>query len=120
MLYIAIILFILITAGVVVLAFENMSTDVTLTAIGQTLHLSVGLMLLLAFLLGALVFYLITVTTAVQERQELKQLRMRVTELEQATMRVPSGQLPPVSPAAPIVPMPGMPGPDISDMPTQH
>jgi len=120
MLYIAVILFILVTAGVAVLAFENMSNDVTLTAVGQTLHLSVGLLFLLAFILGAVLFYLITVTAAVQERQELKQLRMRVAELEQATMRVPSGQLPPVQPTAPIVPMPGMPGTDISDMPTQH
>ncbi len=121
MLYVAIILFILVTAGVAVLAFENMSTEVTLTAvIGQTLHLSVGLLLILAFILGAALFYLITVTAAVQERQELKQLRTRVVELEQATKRVPSGQLPPVPPTAPVVPMPGMPGPDISDMPTQH
>lgn len=121
MLYIAIILFSLVTVGVAVLAFENISNDVTLTVInGQTLHLSVGLLLLLAFILGAVLLYLITVTGAVQERQELKQLRMRVAELEQVTKRVPSGQLPSVPPTAPTVPMPGMPGTDISDMPTQH
>ena len=121
MLFIAIIVFILVTAGVVVLAFENMSIGVTFTVFtGLTLHLSVGLLLLLAFILGALVFYLITVTAAVQDRQELKQLRMRVADLEQVTKRVSSGQLPPVPPTAPIVPMPGMSGPDISDMPTQH
>ena len=121
MLFIAIIVFILVTAGVVVLAFENMSIGVTFTVFtGLTLHLSVGLLLLLAFILGALVFYLITVTAAVQDRQELKQLRMRVADLEQVNKREPSGQLPPVPPTAPIVPMPGMSGPDISDMPNQH
>ncbi len=121
MLLIAIILFILVTAGVAALAFGNMSDDVTFTVItGQTLHLSAGLLLLLAYILGALVIYLLAATAAVQERQELKQLRTRVNDLEQATMRVPSGQLPPVPPTAPIVPMPGMSGPDISDMPTQH
>ncbi len=121
MLFIAIILFILVTAGVAMLAFENMSNEVTFTVVnGQTLHWSVGILLLLAFILGAVLFYLITVTSAVQEKQELKQLRTRVVELEQATKRVPSGQLPPVPPTAPVVPMPGMPGPDISDMPTQH
>lgn len=121
MLYIAIILFSLVTVGMAVLAFENMTVDVTLTVVnGQTLHLSMGLLLLLAFILGAVLLYLIAATAAVQERQELKQLRTRVAELEQATKRVPSGQLPPVPPTAPIVPMPGMSGTDISDMPTQH
>ncbi len=123
MLYIASILFILVTAGVAVLAFENIANDVTVVIFGQTLSLSVGLLVLLTFLLGALLLYLIAFGAAERDRQELRRLRARVAELEQATMRVPSGRLPsvsPVPPTAPIVPMPGMPGPDISDMPTQH
>jgi len=124
MLYIAIILFALVTVGVAVVAFENIDNNVTLTVLfGQTLSLSVGLLLLLAFLLGALLLYVIAVGAAERDRQELKRLRERVAELEQATLRVPSGQLPvvqPVPPTAPIVPMPGMPGSDISEMPTQH
>lgn len=124
MLYIAIILFALVTVGVAVVAFENIDNNVPLVVLfGQTLSLSVGLLLLLVFLLGALLLYLIAIGAAERDRQELKRLRERVVELEQAAVRVPSGQLPPIQPVpptVPIVPMPGMPGPDISDMPTQH
>ena len=126
MLYIAVIIFILVTAGVVVLAFENMPNDVTLSLVfGQTQPLPVGWLLLLAFLLGALMLYLITISSAVEDRRELKQLRARVVELEQSaaarqTPPVPSEQPPSVPSSVPIVPMPGMPGPDISDMPTLH
>lgn len=132
MVYIAVIVFLLVTIGVAALAFVNMPHDVTLSFIfGQTQPLPVGLLLLLTFLLGALMLYLITVSAAVEDRRELKRLRVRVVELEQAmATRQPtsSEQSPPVSPppppssppSAPVVPMPGMPGTDISDMPTLH
>lgn len=132
MLYIAVIVFLLVTIGVAVLAFVNMPHDATLSFIfGQTQPLPVGLLLLLAFLLGALMLYLIAVSAAVDDRRELKRLRARVVELEQAVparQPTPPEQSPPVSPppppsttpSAPVVPMPGMPGTDISDMPTLH
>lgn len=130
MLYIAVIVFLLVTIGVAALAFVNMSHDVTLSFVfGQTQPLPVGWLLLLAFLLGALVLYLITVSAAVEDRRELKRLRARVVELEQATparpitppeQPLPVSPPPPPSSSAPVVPMPGMPGPDISDMPTLH
>jgi uncharacterized integral membrane protein len=130
MLYIAVIVFLLVTIGVAALAFVNMPHDVTLSFIfGQTQPLPVGLLLLLAFLLGALMLYLITVSAAVEDRRAIKRLRARVVELEQAAparQTTPPEQSPPVSlppsppPSAPVVPMPGMPGTDISDMPTLH
>lgn len=129
MLYIAVIVFLLVTIGVAALAFANMPNDVTLSFVfGQTQPLPVGWLLLLAFLLGALMLYLITVSSAVEDRREFKRLRARVTELEQAAtvphLATPPEQSPSVAPlpppSAPVVPMPGMPGPDISDMPTLH
>ena len=125
MLYLVSILFLLVTAGVAVLAFENIANDVPMVVFGQTISLSVGLLILCSYLLGALLLYLLAFGAAERDRRELRQLRVRVAELEQATMRVPSDHLPPISPqppTVPIVPMPGMPmpGPDISDMPTQH
>lgn len=83
MLYIAIMLFVLVTVGVVGLAFANMPKDIVLSLfVWQTQPLPVGWLLLLAFLLGALMLYLITIGAAVDDRRELKELRARVAELE--------------------------------------
>ena len=125
MLYLVSILFLLVTAGVAVVAFENIANDVPMVFFGQTISLSVGLLILFSYFLGALLLYLIAFGAAERDRRELQRLKARVTELEQATLRVPSDRLQPIAPtqpAAPIVPMPGMPmpGSDISDMPTQH
>ena len=133
MVYIAVIVFLLVTIGVAALAFINMPHDVTLSFVfGQTQPLPVGWLLLLAFLLGALMLYLITVSAAAEDRRELKRLHARVAELEQVAAvprpvtppeQSPSVSPPPLPPptsSAPVVPMPGMPGPDISDMPTLH
>ena len=117
MLYLAIIFFALVASGLTVLAFANFSNEVTIFFFGwQMSSVSVGLALLLAFFLGALMLYIVSVAAAWKDTYELKALRQQVDELKQSTLQASSS--PP--PAAPIVPMPGMPGPDISDMPTQH
>jgi uncharacterized integral membrane protein len=136
--YIALILFVVVTALLVVLAVANFQQDVSFSLIiWQTRSLPVGLFLLLAFLLGALVLYVVSAASAWQEGRELKRLRQRVVELEQVVAnaaRIPTGPLSGPAPGSapappPVVPMPGLaPAPppsappprDISDMPTQH
>lgn len=122
MLYIAIIVFVLFTAGLAVLAFENFLNDVSLTLlIWHTPPLPMGWILLLSFLLGAAMLFLVTAAAAMDDWRELKRLRGRVRELEMVVANVSPVQS---SAASPIVPMPGMgmPGskPDISDMTTLH
>ena len=117
MLYVAIILFALVSAALLVLVFANLN-DVPLSLIIWQPHLSLGLLLLLAFVLGAVILYIVSVVSAWQDTRELKRLRVRVAQLEQAAADATTSPLP--GPATSIVPMPGMPTPDISDMPTQH
>lgn len=120
--YIAIIVFVLVTAGLAVLAFENFLSDVSLTLIfWSTPPLPLGWILFLSFLLGATMLFLVAAAAAMDERRELKRLRGRVKELEGMVVNVSPVQS---SAGSPNVPMPGMgiPGskPDISDMTTLH
>ena len=120
MLYIAMVLFVLVSVGLAVLAVENFSSDVTLALVAWQTHMPLGLLLLLAFALGAAMLYIVSAASAWQDSSELKRLRLRIAELERAAANVPTAALPG---AAPIVPMPGMPPTpttDISDMTTQH
>ena len=118
MLYVAIILFALVSTGLLVLAIQNFLTDVSLSVIiWQVPHTSLGLLLLLAFVLGAVVLYIVSAASAWQDTRELKRLRLRVAQLEQEAANATTSPLPG---AASVVPMPGMTAPDISDMPTQH
>jgi hypothetical protein len=59
---------------------------------------------LLSWVLGALLLYVVTVVSAWRERRELRTLRKRVAELEQAQMNIPAQQLS----SSVIVPMPGI------------
>jgi uncharacterized integral membrane protein len=133
--YLSFILFLLVSAGLAVLVYENFSTDVSLSlVVWQTPSLPIGVFLFAAYLLGAFLLYIVSATSAWGDVRELLRLRKRVHELELAQsqlhaqmqlqqIRVPSGPLLEASSnanAAPVVPMPGMPSPDISEMPTQH
>ena len=117
MLYVAIILFVLVSAALTVLVIQNLLNDVSLSLLIWQPHMSLGLLLLLAFAAGALMLYIVSAASAWQDTRELKRLRLRVAELEQAAANANTSPLPG---SAPIVPMPGMTTPDISDMPTQH
>lgn len=126
MFVIVIILFVLVSGTLAVLTFENFFTDVQLSVfIWQTPHMPLGLLLLLTFLLGAFLLYIVSVSSALRDGRELKKLRRRVEELQQAVAQmspgpVSQGVVPPAN--APVVPMPSMPHPppDISDMTTLH
>jgi len=121
MLYLAIVLFALVTTGLAVLAFANFFNEVSLwLIIWHTPPLPIGWLLLLSYLLGAVMLFLIAAATASRDTHELKRLRAKVEEM---------GKAMPVSTTAPPgvsspVPMPGMQGskpkPDISDMTTLH
>ena len=121
--YVAMALFLLVTAGLVVLAIANFLVNVSLSLFAwQTPPISLGWLLLLVFFLGALVLYIVSVASAWEEKRTLLNLRARVHDLEQQlaarptqAMQVSSEPLP-----ATNIPMPGLPGPDISDMTTLH
>jgi len=129
--YVVLVIFILVGGALTILIIENFSNEVQLSVfIWQTPSLPLGLLLLGAFLLGALLLYLVAVASAWQSSREVRRLRKRVEELEQASMRAPSAPLPGAAPvvpmpgAAPVVPMPGtppmvpMPGMPTPEMPT--
>ena len=115
MYYLMLILFALVGSGLVVLTIENLSTQVQLAVfMWQTPSLPLGFVILLAFILGALLLYIVSTLSALRDRSEKKRLRMRVGELEQqvAAMRsISASAVPMQQTATPIVPMPGVSGP---------
>jgi uncharacterized integral membrane protein len=114
MLYVAISLFLLVTTGVAVLAFVNFLNEVPISLIiWQAPAFSVGVLCLIAFVLGALLLYFVSFAAARRETQELQKLRRRVAELEQRNLNSSSA-------AAQFMSMPGMPNVDVSDMTTLH
>jgi uncharacterized integral membrane protein len=118
MLFVAIGLFLLVTTVIAVLAYVNLQNEASISLlIWHVPAVSVGLVCLVAFLLGALMLYFISIAASQREVGELRRLRKRVAELERGTLQEVAGATPV---AAPIVPMPGMRGIDISDIPTQH
>ena len=87
MLVVLLIMFVLVAGVLAVLAFENftaLTIEVHLKVFGWHVPaLSLGVLVLLAFLLGALLLYVVTVVSAWKDRRELARLRRRVAELEQ-------------------------------------
>ncbi|MEO8970417.1 MAG: lipopolysaccharide assembly protein LapA domain-containing protein [Ktedonobacteraceae bacterium] len=138
MLYIVIILFLIFSGVLAVVAFENITAQVQISLFAwQSPNLPLGLLLLLVFVLGAVLLYLVSAASAWQDWREMRRLRQRIEELESVIHRhtvvqTPQQGIPEVLGLSedqpvqhvqppPIVPMPGMPTkPDISDMPTQH
>jgi uncharacterized integral membrane protein len=127
MLVLLLIIFALAGGTLAMLALENsaaLSVDVRLILFGRHVPpLPLGVLLLLSFVLGALLLYIVTLLSATRDRRQLRALRKRVAELEalqaaQTTLPGQPGQ--PVQPgqmgAIPwqkqstsplIVPMPG-------------
>jgi uncharacterized integral membrane protein len=122
-LYLVLIIFALAGGAIVVLVFENFSTlsmDIHFALFGRHAPaLPLGVLLLLSFVLGALLLYVVTFLSAVRERRELRRLRKRVAELEAAQPGQLAASSQPATPAinrgatqqpsAPqvFVPMPG-------------
>ena len=108
MLVVVLVIFVLAGGALAVLAYENFATlrvEIHLTLFGwHAPALPLGVVLLLAWLLGALLLYIVTVLSAWRDRRQLAKLRKRVAELEQAQMNVYSQQY---SQSA-TIPMPGI------------
>jgi uncharacterized integral membrane protein len=87
-LVVILIIFLLAAVVLAVLAFENVATLTIVVHVKvfgwHAPALPLGLILLLAFLLGALLLYIVTVVSAWKDRRQLARLRRRVLELEQA------------------------------------
>lgn len=125
MIYLIIFLFLLVCGGLATLTIFNVTTQVHLSALSwQSPDLPIGIWLLMAFFLGALLLYLVSVSEAVSDRRELKRLRVRIAALEQQQeasdangSSVPSIPMqsnpmiprPSLRPTGPLMPMPGAP-----------
>ncbi len=117
--YVILLIFVLVGGSLTLLMLQN-STPVQFSLFAwQSPEMPLGVLLLAAFLLGALLLYGVAIVSAWQDRREVKQLRLKVAELEQAQMRRPGGPVQAVPPGA-SVPMPGMSGPLQSTPPQQE
>lgn len=111
--YVILVLFLLVGGVLAFIVIQNLMTSVHVVMfIWQIPSISVGLLLLSAFLLGALLLYVVSALSAWNEGRELKALRKRVTELETQLSR----QAAPAMPGVPGTPMP--PPSSITSMPT--
>jgi len=120
MFFLVLALFLLICGGLVVLTVQNLSTPVHLVFYSWHIPaVPVALWIVGAFLLGTLLLYLISVTSALDDRRELRKLRKRISELEEekrrslplGPARVPTLPLMPGSPQVPVGPTKAPTGP---------
>ena len=86
MLYLILVLLFLGGGALTIIAIQNFTTQQAHVAllIWQTPELPIGLIVVLAFLLGALLLYLVSALAAWSDKRELRRLQRRVAELEQA------------------------------------
>lgn len=111
MIYLVLLICLLAGSALAIVALQNLSVEAQFTLfIWQTPRIPLGLFVVIAFLLGAVLLYIISVLSALQDRREVKSLRRRVTELEQAGAKVPSGPLKRTGPST-TVPLPGVSSP---------
>ena len=116
MLFFILLLFILAGGIFVVITVENLMTSVHLTLFGwQTPELPVGLLVLSAFLLGALLLYIVSFLSAWSDKRALKESRKRISELEQqqamqqrSAATLPPMPMPPMHSNTSTLQMPGM------------
>jgi uncharacterized integral membrane protein len=94
MFFLILIVFLLIGGMLTIVAVQNIALSVHLSFFSwQTPNFPVGMWLIAAFLLGAIVLYLASVVSAISDRRELKLLRQQVLLRDQqiAAMRLISG-----------------------------
>ncbi len=111
--YVVLLVIVLVGGALAVVVIQNFSTLATAVHLSffiwRTPALPMGLWLLISCLFGALMLYIFTLVSAWQERRELRTLRRRVAELEQAQVSMSSGPVQ-MFPSTHVVPMPGIPG----------
>jgi uncharacterized integral membrane protein len=107
-LVVVLIIFALAGGAMAMLVYENFATltiNIHLTLFGwHTPAMPLGVLLLLACLLGALPLYFVTVLSALRDRRQMAKLRRRIAELEQAQAYMNPQQHSPST----IIPMPGI------------
>lgn len=112
MLVVILIIFALAGGALVALVFENFATltiEVHVKMFGwHAPALPMGLIVLLAFLLGALLLYIVTVLSAWKDRRQLARLRRRVAELEQEQAQANTYSYPQQYSPSIRIPMPGV------------
>jgi uncharacterized integral membrane protein len=107
-LYLILVLLLLVGGTVTWITIHNLTSQQALEVfIWQTPPLPVGLLILLAFLLGALLLYIVSILSALGDYYEMRQLRKRVAALEQQIAA--NVEQPPSATSGPTIPMPGMP-----------
>jgi uncharacterized integral membrane protein len=115
MIYFTLLLVLLVGGTLTVITIQNLDTLVPLSIFSwQAPSLSLGVLIIVAFVLGALLLYVISFVSAWHDMRELRRMRQRITELERSVREmVPA--VPPAGIAA--VPMPGMPNPETPQQP---
>ena len=103
MLFLIFLLFFLICGGLAVLTVLNFTTQVHLNVLSwQSPDLPIGFWMILAFVLGAILFYLFSIASARSDRREIKQLQKRVSTLEREKSAASAAQVPVSTPASPV------------------
>ena len=113
MLYVILFLFALVGSVLVVLMIENLTTTVQFMVFAwQSPPIGLGLLVLLAFILGALLLYVVSALSALRDRSEKRHLRRRVEELEQQLATIAPATPQPATVQMPLahqpLPMPGV------------
>jgi uncharacterized integral membrane protein len=115
MFFLILLLFLLVGGIFAVITVENLTTPVHLILFGwQTPEIPVGLLVIAAFLLGALLLFLVAFLSAWSDKRELKKLHLRIRDLEQQQQSMQqrtATMMPPTSPLrtnSSALQMPGM------------
>jgi len=120
MIYLVLFICLLVGSALAIVTLQNLTMDVQFTLfVWQTPDVPLGLLVVVAFLLGALLLYIISVLSAIQDRREVRRLLRRVTELERTAVRMSSGPLlrPPSGPLRGTKPATTVPLPEASSPP---
>jgi uncharacterized integral membrane protein len=119
MFFVVLALFVVFGGLLTVITVQNLDTSVLLAVFTwQTPTLPLGLVVLFSFVLGALLLYVVSWIAAWRDGRQMKKLRLRVAQLEQAAMGgMAAASLPGSGIAA--VPMPGIPETDTMQQPQQ-
>jgi uncharacterized integral membrane protein len=108
MFYLVLLLFLVLGGIFTVITVQNLITPVHLILFGwQAPEIPLGLLVLAALLLGALLLFVVAFLSARSDKHELKELHARIQELERRAANMP----PPMSPLrtnSSTLQMPGM------------
>ncbi|HLI09794.1 MAG TPA: LapA family protein [Ktedonobacteraceae bacterium] len=109
MFFVILILFLAFGSLLTIITVQNLETSVSLSVFAWHMPmLPLGLVVVFSFLLGALLLYVVSLLSAWYDRRQIKRLRQRIAQLEQAaTGSVIAAPLPGGGITA--MPMPGMP-----------